>query len=77
MRGSSRNEVEVNEERSSHAGDGMQKGTREYIQNEKKREREGREKANASILGVSRFPEVTSAVVVATSPSVDRPRLSA
>ena len=38
MQGSRPNEVEVNEERSSRAGGGMQKGTREYIQNGKRKE---------------------------------------
>ena len=78
MRGSRRNEVEANEERSSHAGDGMQKGTREYIRNEKEKriQRGTRERMRGS-WGASRFLEVTSAVVVATLLTVDRLRLSA
>ena len=44
MRGSRPNEVEVNEEKSSRAGHGMQKGTRGYIQNEKRKKPRGRGK---------------------------------
>ena len=74
MRGSKPNEVEVNEERSSRAGDGMQKGTREYIQNDKGQE--PRKWDERKRMGILRFLKVTSAVVVATSPTA-RPRLSA
>jgi len=48
-------------------------GSTSRMERGKNREREGQEQVNGGILWLL---EVTSAVVVATSPMVDRPRLS-